>query len=77
MSKNFDKEINIFIASSINDFEMERLSISNLIYKESRQLEVAYNVRITPLMCEENDDAVSYYPRKQEEYKRTTFGCGL
>lgn len=68
MSKNFDKEINIFIASSINDFEMERLSISNLIYKESRQLEVAYNVRITPLMCEENDDAVSYYPRKQEEY---------
>ncbi len=61
--------INIFLASSITEFEIERIKIENFIHRLSKRFENRYNVEINPVLCEDLDDAYSTV-RKQEEYNQ-------
>lgn len=63
------KIINIFLASSIVEFENERMAIENFIRNISDKFEEHYDVKLQPLLCENFDDAVSKI-RKQEEYNK-------
>ena len=62
-----ERVIKIFIGSSIKEFERERESIENFIYRISRNFEKSYKISVEPLLCETFDDAYSQI-RKQEEY---------
>ena len=61
------KKINIFIASSIVEFAMERMQIELFIRNVSDKFEDRYNVKLQPILCENLDDVYSV-ARKQEEY---------
>ena len=61
------KKIHIFLASSITEFNNERMDIENFIRKVSDKFEDRYGVKIQPLLCENFDDAYTV-KRKQEEY---------
>ncbi|MBQ2759944.1 MAG: tetratricopeptide repeat protein, partial [Clostridia bacterium] len=61
------KDINIFIGSSIVEFEREREQIENFIFSIGQKFRQSYGISVEPLCCENFDDAVSA-GRKQEEY---------
>jgi tetratricopeptide (TPR) repeat protein len=65
----YKRKINIFLGSSILEFEKERILIENFIRNISDKFEEHYDIKLQPLLCENFDDAVSVV-RKQEEYNQ-------
>ncbi len=63
------KKIHIFLASSLVEFQTERMAIENFIRNISDKFEDSYHVKIQPVLCENLDDAYSTV-RKQEEYNQ-------
>lgn len=61
------KIINIFLASSITEFHVERMEIENFIRNVSDKFETHYDIKIQPWLCENFDDAVAR-TRKQDEF---------
>ena len=64
MSK-FDKQINIFLASSIVEFKDERSELVIFIRELSDKFEDLYNVKIKPVYCEDIDPCMEL-GRKQD-----------
>ena len=61
------REIKIFVASSINELEIERLEIGDFIRRINDNLR-DQNIRIVKEMCEYESNAISTNGRKQEDY---------
>lgn len=66
MSK-FDKQINIFLASSLVEFKNERSELVLFINELSNLFEKNYNIKIKPIYCESIDPCMEK-GRKQDRY---------
>jgi len=64
---NFNKQIKIFLASSIVEFKNERSELVLFIRDLSDKFEDKYNVKIKPIYCESIDPSMAL-GRKQDEY---------
>lgn len=63
------KVINIFLASSIEEFRVERLELSDFIRDINDRYEDRYDISVRLRKCENMDNAVQVR-RKQEQYNR-------
>ena len=61
------KKIKIFLASSLLEFEKERMLIENFIRNVSDGFEEKYGIKLQPLLCENFDDSLTE-ERTQEIY---------
>jgi len=64
-----NKNIKIFFGSSIVDFKKERISVELFIRRISVLSENRHGIKLTPVFCENFDDAVALL-RKQDEYNQ-------
>lgn len=70
------KKIQIFLASSIREFEREREQLELFLRNVSDQFEAKYQIQIRPVRCENLDPAYTV-ERKQEEYNQIIRDCEL
>lgn len=70
------KEFKIFLASSITELQAERNEIDVFIRRLSDLFEEEYNIKLSPVRCE-NIDPQYTRERKQEEYNRYLQECDL
>lgn len=68
--------IQIFLASSIKEFEREREQLELFIRNVSDKFEEKYNVKIRIILCENIDPAYTI-ERKQEEYNQIIRNCNM
>lgn len=55
-----EKNIRIYLGSSLNEFDEEREEIELFIHRTSVLFEERYKIKIVPLLCETFEDAVSF-----------------
>jgi len=63
-------KIKVFLASSITEFESDRMSFAVYLNKLNAIFAEQYGVSITPFICETADHSVNKNGRKQDEYNQ-------
>lgn len=64
-----EKNIRIYLGSSLNEFDEEREEIELFIHRTSVLFEERYKIKLVPLLCESFEDAVSFSRSKKKTTK--------
>lgn len=70
------KTINIFLASSINEFKNERNEIGDFI-RRIQDILIEYDIFLKLIVCEYLDNNISILGRKQEDYNQKIKTCDI